>query len=106
VRVEEEESQEISEMKQTRRSWERVPARVREEPRSCRGTLYADGIGRGHNFWGTYQRHTLVEVRHLASAGWAPRSDGFRAVETSDQRSALSFVVKSGIANVDLVRLT
>lgn len=47
VRVKEEESQEISEMKQGRHSWNRVPARVREEPGSCRRTLYADGIG-GH----------------------------------------------------------
>ncbi len=52
VRVKEEESQEISEMKQARRSWDRVPARVREEPGSCRRTLYADGVGRGHNFLG------------------------------------------------------
>ena len=81
VRVKEEESQEISEMKQARRSWDRVPARVREEPGSCRGTLDADGVGRGHNFWGTYQRRTLVEVRHLASAGWAPGSDRFPAVD-------------------------
>src|SRR6266511_608523 len=72
VRVKKEESQEISEMKQARRSWDRVPARVREEPGSCRGTLYPDGVGRGHDDWGTQQRHTLVKVRHLASAGWAP----------------------------------
>ena len=50
VRVKEEESQEISEMKQARRSWDRVPARVREEPGICRGTLDADDVGRGHNF--------------------------------------------------------
>jgi hypothetical protein len=48
----------------------------------------------------------LVEVRYLASAGWVPGSEGLPAVEGSDQRSAVSFVVKSGIANVDLVRLT
>ena len=31
VRVKEEEPQEITEMKQTRRSWNRIPARMREE---------------------------------------------------------------------------
>ena len=50
VRVKEEESQEISEMKQARRSRDRVPTRVRKEPGSCRGPLDADGFGRGHNF--------------------------------------------------------
>jgi hypothetical protein len=69
MRVKEEESQEITEVKQARRSWDRIPARVREKPGSCGGTLYPDGVGRGHDFWGTYQRHTLVEVRYLASAG-------------------------------------
>ena len=63
VRVKEEESQEISEMKQARRSWDRVPARVREEPGSCRGTLYTDGVGRGHDFLGELTSDiTLVEV--------------------------------------------
>ena len=81
VRVEEEESQEVSEMKQARRSWDRIPPRVRKKPGSCGGTLYADGVGCSHNFWGTYQRHTLMEVRHFASAGWAASSDGFQADE-------------------------
>ena len=73
VRVKEEESQEISEMKQARRSWDRVPARVREELGSCRRTLYADGVGRGHNFFGgTLEQYTFLKVRHLARAGWVP----------------------------------
>jgi hypothetical protein len=93
-------------MKQARRSRDRIPARVRKEPGSCGGALYADGVGRSHNFWGTYQGHTLVEVRHLASAGLARRNDGLPADEASDPRSAASFIVKSAIANVDLVRLT
>jgi hypothetical protein len=106
VRVKEEESQEIGEMKQARCSWDGVPARVREEPGICRGTLYADDVGRGHNF-GELTNDVLwwkcdiwqALVRREGAMASQPSTAGY-------QRSALSFVVKSGIANIDLVRLT
>ena len=47
VGVEEEESQEISEMKQARHCRDRIPARVREEPGVCCGPLYSNKF-RGH----------------------------------------------------------
>src|SRR2546430_16484185 len=46
--VEEEQTQEIGEMKKSRRSRDRVPARVREELGVCRRTFYSYGVSGGH----------------------------------------------------------
>jgi hypothetical protein len=90
VRVKKEESQEISEMKQARRSRDRIPAGVREEPGSCRGTLYPDGVGRSHDFLGGLKQHYFGGKCEIWQAlVGVPKERQLRAVEgvISDPRS-------------------
>src|SRR6185369_17485118 len=59
MRIEKEQSQEISEMKQAGRGGDCVPAGVREQSGSCRGTLHADRVGCSHNFCGELTNDVL-----------------------------------------------